>query len=585
MVRESMVPLAKSPTGIEGLDEITNGGLPTGRPTLIAGNAGCGKTLLAMEFLINGITDYGENAVFVSFEESVDDLIQNVASLGYDLKKLIKDKKLRIDHIKVDRSEIEEAGEYDLEGLFIRLSYAIDAVGAKRVVLDTIESLFGGFQNDAILRAELRRLFAWLKEKGVTAIITGERGDATITRQGLEEYVSDCVILLDHRSENQVSTRRMRIVKYRGSTHGTNEYPFLIDEDGISVMPITSLRLDNAVSSRRVASGVAELDTMLGGGYYEGSNILLSGTSGTGKTNVSTYFVAANCAKGNKSLYIAFEESPQQIIRNAGSIGLDLQQYVDSGLLKFESTRATTQGLEMHLAKFHKLIRTFRPSVVVVDPITNLVTSGNPIETRTMLSRMMDMFKAENITAIFTSLSQASKGLEQTDFGISSFVDTWLLLRDYEVNGERNKLMYVLKSRGTAHSNQVREFVIGDEGIRLLDVYMGSGGIVTGSARVARESLQKTSEAERLQMLSGEKKRLAYERQVTASELQSLSARLEMQDQELLNLTSVERQRQDDAVFDQATLKRAKGPTASDGVKVHADKSKTDRKSKHHAKS
>jgi circadian clock protein KaiC len=491
-----MVPLAKTPTGIEGLDEITDGGLPKGRPTLVAGNAGCGKTLLGMEFLVKGITEYKENAVFVSFEESIDDLIENVASLGYDLKDLIAKKKLRIDQVKVERSEIEETGDYDLEGLFIRLDYAIKSVNAKRVVLDTLESLFAGFTNEALLRAELRRLFQWLKDRGVTAIITGERGDASITRQGLEEYVSDCVILLDHRIENQISTRRMRIVKYRGSTHGTNEYPFLIDEDGISVMPITSIKLNHIVSSRRIQSGIPELDSMLGGGYFEASNVLLSGTAGTGKTNVATYFVNANCVQEKKSLYIAFEESPDQIIRNASSIGLDLQPFVDKGLLKFESTRSTTQGLEMHLARFHKLIRSHKPTVVVVDPITNLVTTGNAAEVRAMLSRMMDMFKSENITAIFTSLSQPGAALEQTEFGVSSFVDTWLLLRDHEVNGERNKLMYVLKSRGTAHSNQVREFVITDNGIKLIDVYAGSEGLLTGSSRIAEEAKTKIHEVE-----------------------------------------------------------------------------------------
>jgi circadian clock protein KaiC len=556
-----MVPLAKTPTGIEGLDEITDGGLPKGRPTLVAGNAGCGKTLLGMEFLVKGITEYKENAVFVSFEESIDDLIENVASLGYDLKDLIAKKKLRIDQVKVERSEIEETGDYDLEGLFIRLDYAIKSVNAKRVVLDTLESLFAGFTNEALLRAELRRLFQWLKDRGVTAIITGERGDASITRQGLEEYVSDCVILLDHRIENQISTRRMRIVKYRGSTHGTNEYPFLIDEDGISVMPITSIKLNHIVSSRRIQSGIPELDSMLGGGYFEASNVLLSGTAGTGKTNVATYFVNANCVQGKKSLYIAFEESPDQIIRNASSIGLDLQPFVDKGLLKFESTRSTTQGLEMHLARFHKLIRSHKPTVVVVDPITNLVTTGNAAEVRAMLSRMMDMFKSENITAIFTSLSQPGAALEQTEFGVSSFVDTWLLLRDHEVNGERNKLMYVLKSRGTAHSNQVREFVITDNGIKLIDVYAGSEGLLTGSSRIAEEAKTKIHEVELQNRLTTKQKKLQYEQKVTEAQIKSLSAQLKMQEQELRNIHSVEQYRQDTVVSGKAVMRAARGET------------------------
>jgi len=559
--------LPKSPTGIEGLDEITGGGLPTGRPTLIAGNTGCGKTLLSMEFLVNGIKQYNENAVFVSFEETADDLIQNVASLGYDLQDLIDKKKLRIDYVKVERSDIEETGEYDLEGLFIRLDFAIKAVSAKRVVLDTIESLFAGFTNDALLRSELRRLFGWLKDRGVTAIITGERGEASLTRQGLEEYVSDCVILLDHRIESQVSTRRMRIVKYRGSTHGTNEYPFLIDADGISVMPITSIKLNHTISSKRVSSGIRELDAMLGGGYYEGSSILLSGTAGTGKTNLGIFFACHNASLGKRSLYIAFEESPLQVIRNAKSVGLDVQQYVDSGLLRFESTRSTSEGLEMHLARFHKFLHDFKPSIIVVDPMTTLITGGNIGEARAMLSRMMDMFRSENITAMFTSLTQGGEHLEHTDLGVASFVDTWLLLRDYEVNGERNKLMYVLKSRGTAHSNQVREFVITDNGVKLIDVYLGSEGILTGSSRVSAEARASSTEINRQNILEVQRQKLKYDREVTQAELQSLKARLEMQNLELKNLASVEQLHLKDETSDRANLESARGKGRSNDRK------------------
>jgi circadian clock protein KaiC len=480
--------LNKAPTGISGLDEITEGGLPQGRPTLIAGNAGCGKTLMAMEFLIKGITENNEPGVFVSFEEPVKDLIQNVASLGYNLNTFIKQKKLRIDHVQVERSEIEETGEYDLEGLFIRLGYAIDSIGAKRIVLDTLESLFSGFDNGAILRAELRRLFQWLKDKGMTAVITGERGNSSLTRQGLEEYVSDCVILLDHRIEDQISTRRLRIVKYRGSTHGTNEYPFLIDEDGITVMPVTSLNLNHPVLSKRISSGIPELDTMLGGGFYKSSSILLSGTAGTGKTNVAGNLVNDTCESGDKCLYIAFEESPQQVIRNLHSIGIDLNKHVQKDLLQFRAVRSSSQGLEMHLATLYKIIKEYKPAVVVMDPITTLASSGTQKDVQIMLSRMMDMLKAEKITCLLTSLTQGSDYLEQTENSVSSFADTWLLLRDYEVNGERNRLIYVLKSRGTNHSNQVREFVISNEGIKLVEVYLGEEGMLTGTARLNAEA-------------------------------------------------------------------------------------------------
>jgi circadian clock protein KaiC len=563
-VNPRLVTLIKSPTGITGLDEITGGGLPKGRPTLIAGNAGCGKTLMAMEFLVHGILQYDEPGVFMSFEETVDDLKQNVASLGYDLDLFIKQKKLRIDHVDVERSEIEETGEYDLEGLFVRLGYAIDAIGAKRVVLDTIESLFAGFDNQAVLRSELRRLFQWLKDKGVTAIITGERGTTGLTRQSLEEYVSDCVILLDHRVDEQISTRRLRVVKYRGSTHGTNEYPFLIDDDGISVFPVTSLKLDRTVSSKRISSGIDQLDEMLGGGFYEGSNILITGTAGTGKTNVSARFVDAACARGERALYIAFEESPEQIIRNARSVGTQLDDHLKKGLLKFEATRSSSEGLEMHLAKFYKLIRQFKPEVVVVDPITNLIVTGNSYEVRAMLGRMMDLFKAENITALFTSLTQGGDSLERTEYGVSSFVDTWLSLRDYEMNGERNRLINILKSRGTAHSNQVREFVISDKGINLIEVYTGSEAILTGTARLAAEARASADEQVKRNQTAELQRQLEHKRLALMAQIQSLQVELEMQSTEMNSLSAIEQERAEVAATNRSALKSSRGSTQSE---------------------
>jgi circadian clock protein KaiC len=430
------VELARCRSGIKGLDEVTNGGLPLGRPTLVCGGAGCGKTLLATEFLVRGVTEYGEAGVFMSFEERAEDLIENVRSLGFDLDKLVEAGKLSIDHVRVERNEIEETGEYDLEGLFVRLGYAIDSVKAKRVVLDTIESLFAGLSNQSILRAELRRLFQWLKERGVTAVITGERGQGTLTRQGLEEYVSDCVILLDHRLTDQVYTRRLRVVKYRGSTHGTNEYPFLIDQDGISVVPITSLGLNHNASMERISTGVARLDTMLGGeGFYRGSTILLSGTAGTGKTSLASHFVSAACGRGERCLYFAFEESRGQIVRNMRSIGLDLDRWIKKGLLHFHMARPTLYGLEMHLARMHKLVDQFKPSVVVVDPMSGLAMAGNIAEMQAMIMRLVDYLKQEGVTAVLTSLTSGGSPLEQTDFGISSLVDAWIVLKDLDNGG------------------------------------------------------------------------------------------------------------------------------------------------------
>ncbi len=466
--------LPKAATGIAGLDEITGGGLPRGRPTLLCGTAGSGKTLLAMEFLVRGAADLGEPGVFMAFEEQAGELTQNVRSLGFDLDELAERNKLVLDHVHIERSEIEETGEYNLEGLFVRLGFAIDSIGAKRVVLDTIEALFGGLSNDAILRAELRRLFRWLKDKGVTAIITGERGQGALTRHGLEEYVSDCVILLDHRVNEQMATRRLRIVKYRGTVHGTNEYPFLIDEDGISVLPITSMGLEHEVSSERVSTGIPGLDAMLGGeGYYRGSSVLISGTAGTGKTSVAAHLADSNARRGERCLYFAFEESQAQLVRNMRSIGLDLVPWLEEGLLRVHASRPTQHGLEMHLATIHKQVREFRPATVVFDPVSNFIAAGSVTEARSMLMRLVDFLKAEQITALFTDLTPGGAAQEATQVDISSLIDTWLLIRDVEQGGERNRGIYVLKSRGMAHSNQVCEFLLTDRGIDVQDVRAG----------------------------------------------------------------------------------------------------------------
>lgn len=497
--------LLKTPTGIKGLDEITGGGLPAGRPTLVCASAGCGKTVMSVEFLVRGAIKYNEPGVFVTFEEKAEEITTNVASLGFDLDKLVRDKMLKIDYIHIDKSEIDETGEYDLDGLFIRLGHSIDSIGAKRIVLDTIESLFSGLEDQAILRAELRRLFNWLKEKGVTAIITGEQGDGNITRQGLEEYVSDCVILLDNRVINQISTRLLRIVKYRGSLHGTNEYPFLIDEDGISVLPITSLLLQYEVSKERVSTGIPSLDEMLGGkGFFRGSSILVSGTAGTGKTSIASIFANESCRRKERCLYFAFEESPLQILRNMKSIGIDLKKHIDAGLLEMHASRPTLNGLEMHLVSMYKKIKQFKPKIVILDPITNLVTVGSVSEVKAMLMRLIDFLQSEQITVLFTALSLNTIVNEQTDEGVSSLVDAWILVRDIESNGERNRGMYIMKSRGMKHSNQVREFIITDDGLDLVDVYLGNDGVLIGSAREAQQ-LEALTDA-RLRKLASNRK-------------------------------------------------------------------------------
>ena len=513
--------LPKCLTGIQGLDEITGGGLPRGRPTLVCGGAGCGKTLLAVEFLVRGAVQFGEPGVFMAFEETEAELKANVASLRFDLAGLVRRKKIVIDYVHIERSEVQESGEYDLEGLFVRLNHAIDSIGAKRVVLDTLEALFASLPNEAILRAELRRLFRWLKDKGVTAVITAERGRDQLTRHGLEEYVSDCVILLDHRVYDQIATRNLRVVKYRGALHGTNEFPFLIGDEGISVLPITSLALNHKISSKRIATGIPRLDAMLGGrGFFRGSSILLTGTPGTGKTIVAANFAQAACLRGERTLFFSFEESPNQIIRNMHSIGLRMEPLVKRGLLRFHSARPSLYGLEMHLATMFKEIAAFQPHVVIVDPITSLMDAGADFESKGMVTRLIDYLKGGQVTSLFTSLTQGGHALQQSEMAMSSLMDSWLLLQDFEGNGERNRVLYVLKARGMAHSNQIREFLISDHGIDVVDAYIGPSGVLTGSARAAQtarekaEALAGQQEAARRKR-ELERKRAALERQIS----------------------------------------------------------------------
>jgi circadian clock protein KaiC len=520
--------LAKARTGIAGLDEVTFGGLPAGRPTLICGGPGCGKTLLATTFLVNGAVMFNEPGVFVSFEESREDLIQNVASLDYDLGALVAQKKIAIDFVRVERSEIEETGEYDLEGLFVRLDYAIKSVGAKRVVLDTLEMLFAGLGDTQILRAEIRRLFAWLKHRNVTAIITAEQGGGTLTRYGIEEYVSDCVFLLDNRVNDQITTRRLRVVKYRGSAHGTNEYPFLIDARGVSVLPVTSAGLAHAASDEVISTGVPGLNQMLGaGGFYRGTSILVSGTAGTGKTSLAAHFIEAVCARGERCLYFAFEESPAQIVRNMRSLGLDLQPRIDAGLLRFEAARPSLFGLEMHLARMYREIEEFAPAAAVLDPISAL--RGETGDVHSMLLRVIDLLKSRGITAFLTNLLSA-EGMDQVDAGMSSLMDTWLSLVQLESNGERNRGIYVLKSRGMNHSNQIREYQLTSQGVKLVDAYLGSSGVLTGSARIAQEMVDAASSVRRAQ--DSERKQRDIERKRAALERQIAELRAELESEE-----------------------------------------------------
>jgi circadian clock protein KaiC len=561
--------LPKAPTGIQGLDEITGGGFPRGRPTLVCGSAGAGKTLLAMEFLVRGATEYNEPGVFMAFEETAAELTQNVRSLGFDLDELAKEKKLIIDYVRIERNEIDETGDYDLEGLFIRLAAAIDAVGARRVVLDTIENLFAGLQNEGILRAELRRLFRWLKDQGVSAVITAERGEGALTRHGLEEYVSDCVILLDHRVTDQVSTRRLRIVKYRGTAHGTNEYPFLIDEDGFSVLPVTSLGLQHEVSNERISSGVPRLDTMLGGeGYFRGTTILVSGTAGTGKTSLAAHFVDAACRRGERCLYFSFEESQGQLIRNMRSIGLNLEQWTKKNLLQFHSSRATFYGLEMHLAIIHKTVQEFDPRVVIIDPIGSLIQAGNQRDAHTMLIRLIDFLKQRQVTAFLTNLTSGGEALEKTDVEISSIVDTWLFMRDIELDGERNRALYVLKSRGMAHSNQLREFLLTERGFDLLNVYVGPEGVLTGSSRLSQEAREQAAAVERQQEAQRRERERTRKREALEARIAALRKEFEVEEEEAATSASQDVSREKAIAENREAMSRSRQADLAKGSAV-----------------
>jgi circadian clock protein KaiC len=536
--------LIKAPTGITGFDEVTIGGLPKGRPALICGSAGCGKTLFSMEFLVNGARQFNEPGVFIAFEETEEELAKNVASLGFDLHQLIRQKKLVVDYVRIERSEIEETGDFDLEGLFIRLNHAIDSIGAKRVVIDTLEALFAGLPNEMLLRAELRRLFRWLKDKGVTSVITAERGEGTLTRYGLEEYVADCVVLLDNRVVDQITTRRLRVVKYRGSVHGANEYPFLIGEKGLSVLPVTSLGLTHEASTARVSSGIPRLDTMLDGkGFYRGSSVLISGSAGTGKSTLGARFVEAACSRGERAVYFSFEESPSQIMRNMKSVGIDLARHVKSGLLKFHASRPSYHGLEMHLLGVYDIVREFRPDVVVFDPLTNLTEVGSLREVKAMLTRLIDFLKIEKVTGLFTTLTAGGGNLDQSEVGVSSLMDVWIIVRNLESGGERNRALYLLKARGLAHSNQVREFILSSKGLALVDVYVGGDEVMVGAARQAqeaRDAQQLRDQAERSDL---RKLNLERQRKAIAAQISALEADLAAKEAEVRVELGAERQR------------------------------------------
>jgi circadian clock protein KaiC len=461
--------LLKCPTGIKGFDEITEGGLPKNGTTLVSGNAGSGKTLFGIDFLIKGATDYNEPGILMSFEETEDELYKDVASLNMDLSGLVSRKKIVLENVVLERKDIQE-NDFNLEGIFVRLEYAIDSIGAKRVVLDSLESLFAGITDIGILRLEIKRLFRWLKEKKVTAIVTGETGqNGSYTRHGLEEYISDCIILLDNRIRDEMATRRVRVIKYRGSSHGTSEYPFVIDNEGLSVIPITSAGLAQPGTDKKVSTGIPSLDKLFKSkGYTRGSTILASGTAGSGKTSFAGAFALESCKRGERCLYFSYEESSGQLIQNLLSIGIDLAPWVEKGLLKIVSLRPSFLGLELHLLNVYKLVDSFKPKAVVVDPLTSLVGEGEYREVSSMITRMIDLFKSRSITTFFTSLVSATfQSNTSGEIGVSSLIDTWIVVRVVEDNEgrKRTREVFIVKSRGSNHDSDVHKFILSDNGI------------------------------------------------------------------------------------------------------------------------
>jgi circadian clock protein KaiC len=563
----SLRPLEKVPSGVKGLDDVLDGGLPKGRPTLLCGSAGCGKTLLAMQFLCRGVVDSGEPGVFVAFEEGAADLTTNIASIGFDLDRMQRDGLLRIEAIHLDPAELVEAGEYDLEGLFLRIGAAVREIGAKRIVIDTIEVLFGALTDPMLVRSELQRLFAYLKDAGLTAIVTAERGDGTgMSRHGIEEYVSDCVILLDQRIGDDISTRILRVVKYRGSVHGTNEFPFLISRDGVTVVPITSLGLTGAASNERISTGIDRLDAMLSGGFYRGSSVLMTGSSGTGKSTFAASLADAACRRGERVLFVSREESPAEIERNMGTIGLDLRAWTRAGLLRIESIRPTHFGLETHLAWLYDIVTTFEPAVVIIDPISSMMKVGGRAQVTSMIAREIDLLKSRGITAFFTALI-GSGAVDEEQVEVSSFIDTWLLAETTESNGERDRVMCVMKSRGMPHSNQHCEFTIGARGIDLLEPYVGPAGVLTGSARMIQQMTDATAGEHRVEDVERAERALTHRRAALEAEVAVLHAQFATELEEMEERRATFQRHVEDTELRRATLDRlrwATTPSATD---------------------
>ena len=510
-------------TGVKGLDDVLGGGIPQGHAMLLVGKPGTGKSILSMEYLLHGIELHKENGVYISFEESEKQIISNAASFGWKFEEMVKKNKLAISYIDMQPEQMRTVGDYDLSALILRVKGAIKKVNARRVVIDGINNLLSTFDDERIIRSDLLRLIREIKEVNATIFITGERGHDSWSKMGFEEYLADGLMHLDNRTDGNYQTREIQVVKCRGINHYTGKSPFIINSEGMSIRPLITADFDYKVLKSRVSTGIADIDNMLGGkGLYRGSTVYITGPSGAGKTSISSSFANGACSRGERALFLAFEESSDQIIRNMKSIGLSLDKWVNEKLLYFYTARATTNSLEGHLDNIMTMVREVEPTCVVLDPISAFRPIANENETKLMLIRLNDYLRARKITTVFTALSSDGEYSEHADVQLSSIADTWIVVRIMDYKGERNNVMQLMKSRGMSHSRQMKEMYFTGNGLKLQNVYQGPEGVLTGAARIGQEKYEKLKEARNVIEIDKNRKKIERKKSLLEASIEAL---------------------------------------------------------------